>query len=111
MSAKVSLVNVLQQNAGRISKRHLRIGTYLSIICLTRAEQSLERVIGGNDESGGIHKELAGDVEEDKEKVESAEAENDVDLGDGGLLLKVVEGGIFRQLVRVPPFSTRSNIY
>ena len=93
--------------AGRSPEGGRPICTYLGIIRLTRAEQSLKRVIGGNDKSSGIHKELAGDVEEDKEKVESAEAENDVDLGDGGLLLKVVEGRIFRQLVRMPSFSIR----
>jgi len=70
----------------------------LGVIDLARGEQGLQRVVAGNDESGNVDKELSSNVEEDEEEVETGKAENHVDLGDGGLLLKVVEGGVLGQL-------------
>ena len=63
----------------------------MSIIDLVTAEQCFKRVVSGNDETGKVDEELASDVEEDEEKVETDEAEEDVDLGNAGLLLKVIE--------------------
>jgi hypothetical protein len=76
-------------------------GTYcqpLRVVNLARAEQSVQRVVAGDDEAGNVDEELSSDVEEDEEEVEAGETEDYVDLGDGGLLLKVVEGGVLGQL-------------
>jgi hypothetical protein len=72
--------------------------TYLCVIDLAGAEQSVQRVVAGNDESGNVDEELASNVEEDEEEVETGKTENGVDLGHGGLLLEVVEGGVLGQL-------------
>jgi len=71
----------------------------LSVINFTRAEQCLERVVARNDEAGEIDQELASNVEEDEEEVESPKAEDDIDLGHAGLSLEVVEHRIFAQLL------------
>lgn len=71
----------------------------LSVIDLACAEQSSKRVIAGNDKASDIDQELAGDVEKDEEKVEGAETEDSVDLGDRRLLLEVVESGVLGQLL------------
>ena len=65
-------------------------GQPLGVITLLRSEESLEGVVGRDDEAGGVDEELSSNVEEDKEEVEGAEAEHDVDLGDVGLLLKLL---------------------
>jgi hypothetical protein len=70
----------------------------VGVIGLARGEQSLERVVTGNEETSKVDEELASDVEEDEEEVEGTETEDDVDLGDGALLLKVVEGRVLGQL-------------
>jgi len=71
----------------------------LSIINLASAEQCLEGVVSGDDETGEVNEELATDVEEDEEEVETDKAEEDVDLGDIGLLFEVVEHGILAQFL------------
>jgi hypothetical protein len=76
-------------------------GTYcqpLSVVNLARAEQSVQGIVAGNDETGDVDEELSSDVEEDQKEVETGETEDDIDLGDGRLLLKVVEGGVLGQL-------------
>jgi hypothetical protein len=70
----------------------------VGVIGLARGEQSLERVVAGDEETGKVDEELASDVEEDEEEGEGTETEDDVDLGDGALLLKVVEGRVLGQL-------------
>lgn len=70
----------------------------LRIIGLAAGEQRLEGEVGGDDESGSVDQELAGNVKEDEEEVQSAETEHNVDFWDAGLLLKVVESWVFRQL-------------
>ena len=70
----------------------------MGVIGLARGEEGLERVVAGDEEAGKVDEELASDVEEDEEEVEGAETEDDVDLGDGALLLKVVEGRVLGQL-------------
>jgi hypothetical protein len=74
-------------------------GQPLGVITLLRSEESLEGVVGRDDEAGGVDKELSSNVEEDKEEVEGAEAENDVDLGDVGLLLKLLQLRVLGQLL------------
>ena len=58
----------------------------------------MQRVVAGDDKAGNVDKELAGNVEEDQEEVEAGETKDGVDLGNRGLLLKVVEGGVLGQL-------------
>lgn len=70
----------------------------MCVISLAAGEQGLERVVGWEGKAGSVDEELAGDVEEDEEEVESAETEDDVDLGDAGLLLEVVEGWVLGEL-------------
>ena len=70
----------------------------MGVIGLARGEESLERVVAGNEEASKVDEELASNVEEDEEEVEGTETEDDVDLGDGALLLKVVEGRVLGQL-------------
>jgi hypothetical protein len=72
--------------------------TYLSVIDLAGGEQSVQGVVAGDDESSNVDKELASNVEEDEEEVEAGETEDSVGLGDGGLLLEVVEGGVLGEL-------------
>jgi len=70
----------------------------LSIIDLAGAEQGVQRVVAGDEESSDVNEESTGNVEEDQEEVESTEAQDDVDLGHRRLLLEVVEGGVLGQL-------------
>jgi hypothetical protein len=70
----------------------------VGVIGLSLGEQSLERVVTRDDEASKVDEELASDVEEDEEEVEGTETEDDVDLGDGALLLKVVESRVLGQL-------------
>jgi hypothetical protein len=70
----------------------------LSVIDLAGGEQSVQGVVAGDDESSNVDKELASNVEEDEEEVEAGETEDSVGLGDGGLLLEVVEGGVLGEL-------------
>lgn len=77
------------------------VGQPLGVIRLCRGEQGLERVVAGNDKAGNVDEQLAGNVEEDEEEVEGTEAKDEVDLGDGGLLLKVGEDGVLGQLETV----------
>jgi len=72
--------------------------TYLSVIDLAGAEESGQRVVAGDNKARDVNEELAGDVEEDEEEVEGSKAQDRVDLGHRSLLLKVVEGGVLRQL-------------
>ena len=70
----------------------------MGVIGLARGEESLERVVAGNEEASKVDEELASNVEVNEEEVEGTETEDDVDLGDGALLLKVVEGRVLGQL-------------
>ena len=62
------------------------------------AKQRTERVVGGNNEASKVGKKLTAEVEDDEEEVESSDTDDGVGLGNAGLLLKVVEGGVFRKL-------------
>ena len=70
----------------------------MGVIGLGLREQSLERVVTRDDEASKVDEELASNVEEDEKEVEGTETEDDVDLGDGALLLKVVESRVRGQL-------------
>lgn len=70
----------------------------LCVIGLAAAEKGLQGVVGRNGETGGVDQELAGNVKEDEEEVEGADAEDYVDLGDGGLLFERVELGVLGEL-------------
>ena len=72
-------------------------GEPLCVIGLSAAEQGLEGVVGWDREPGRVHQKLAGNVKEDEEEVKGAESEDDVDFGDAGLLLEVVEGWVLGQ--------------
>jgi hypothetical protein len=70
----------------------------LSVVGLGGGEQSVERVEGRDDESSNVDEEFTSDVEEDEGEVEDSETEDDVDLGDAGLLLKLVELRVLGEL-------------
>mgnify|MGYP000288656221 CR=1 FL=1 len=72
----------------------------MGVIGLARGEESLERVVAGDDETGKVDEELAGNVEEDKEEVQGGKTEDNVDLGDRALSLKVVECRVLGELYR-----------
>jgi len=71
---------------------------YLGIVGFAGAEECLEGIVSGNDETGKVDKEIAANVEEDEEEVEADKTKEGVDLGDAGLLLEVVEGRILGEL-------------
>lgn len=80
------------------SKEGVDRDAYLGIIDCARTEQSFQGIVSWNKKSSKIHKKFAGNVEEDKEKVDADEAEKGVDLWHRSLLFEVVEHGIFGQL-------------
>lgn len=58
----------------------------------------MEGVVTGNQETGKVDEELASNVKEDQEEVDSDKAEDDIDLGDIGLTLKVGKDGVLGEL-------------
>jgi hypothetical protein len=74
-------------------------GQPLGVIGLASAEEGLEGVVGRDDEAGGVDEELSSDVEEDQEEVQGTKAEDDVDLGHIGLLLKLLQLRVLGQLL------------
>lgn len=56
--------------------------SHLSVISRTRSKQGTKRVITGDQETGKVNQELAGNVKEDEEKVDADKAKDGVDLGD-----------------------------
>jgi hypothetical protein len=72
--------------------------SYLSVIRGTRSEEGLEGVVTGKKETGEVDEELASDVEEHEEEVDSDKTQDGVDLGNGGLTLKVVKDGVLGEL-------------
>lgn len=71
----------------------------LGIIGLAGREDSFKGIVSGEDETSKVGKDLTSKVEENEEEVEADNTKNGVDLGDGRLLLEVVEDLILRQLV------------
>jgi hypothetical protein len=80
------------------SDRGKLLESYLSIICLARAEESFHRIVTWDEEAGKVHEELASNVEEDQEHIDGSESKKDVDLRDVRLLLEVVESRVLGQL-------------
>jgi hypothetical protein len=72
--------------------------TNLGVINLAGAEQGVQRVVAGDDEASNVDKKLASNVKEDEEEVQASETQDGVGLGDGCLLLEVVEGGVLAKL-------------
>lgn len=72
--------------------------TYLRVINLAGTEERIERVIPRQYETSKVDEKLAGDVKENQEEVQAEESKDDVDLGDRGLLLEIVESWIFGEL-------------
>lgn len=70
----------------------------MSVVGLAGGEEGLKRVIAGDDETGKVGEELSSNVEEDGKEVESCDTQDNVDLGDGGLRLKVVEQVVLGEL-------------
>lgn len=68
----------------------------LCIIGFADTEQSLERIITRNDESGKIGKQLSSDVEKYEEKVGCEQAKEGVHLRYRCLLLEVIQNRVFR---------------
>ena len=87
-----SSAKILEATVKKKKQTHLRV--ILGPLCKER----LERVVGGDQEARKVDQKLAGDVEEDQEKVDADQAEDSVDLGNGALALKVVEDGVFGEL-------------
>ena len=86
---------------GRNLTKH--VPTYsepLGIIMLAGGKERIERVVSGEDESSEVGKELAAEVEDDQEEVESNEANDGIGLGHAGGLLDVDEGRVLGQLLR-----------
>lgn len=78
---------------------HSTHGQPLGVIGLAGAEEGLERVVGRDDEAGGVDEELSSNVEEDQEEVQGTEAEDDIDLGHIGPLLKLLQLRVLGQLL------------
>jgi hypothetical protein len=70
----------------------------LGIISFAHGEQGLKRVITRDNEASKVCQELSTEVEEDEKEVCCSKAENDIDLGDRGLLFEVVQEGILGKL-------------
>lgn len=70
----------------------------LGIIGLAGRENSFERIVSGDDESSKVGKDLSSEVKQDEEEVEADNSKDGVNLGDGCLLLEVVEDLVLRQL-------------
>lgn len=73
-------------------------GQPLGVISLAAGEQRLKRVVRRDSEAGSVDEELASDVKEDEEEVQSAQTEDHVDLWDICLLLEVVESRVLGEL-------------
>jgi len=75
------------------------VGKPLGIVDGVGGEEGVQGVVRRNGKADSIDEELGGNVEEDEEEVKSAEAEDNIDLGNRGLLLKVVEHLVLCELL------------
>jgi hypothetical protein len=71
----------------------------LSVIDLASTEERIQRIVSWDYETGKVDQEFTPNVKEDEEEVEPDESEEDIDLGNAGLFLEVVEDRIFRELL------------
>lgn len=76
-----------------------RMQTYLCIIGFATAEQGFQRVVSGEQETSEVDEELASNVEENEEEVETEKAEDNINFRHRGLLFKAVKRGILGELV------------
>lgn len=74
--------------------------THLGVIRGARSEEGLERVVTGEEETGEVNEELASDVEENEEEVDADKTQDDIDLGDAGLALQVVQNRVLGKLLK-----------
>lgn len=62
----------------------------LRVVILVIGEESIQRIVAGDDKASKVGEELATEVEDDEEKVQGGQAHDSVGLGDTGALLNVV---------------------
>ena len=74
------------------------LGSHLSIIALAGREEGIHGIVSRDQKAGKVDKELARDVEEDEEEVNSSEAKEGIDFRHGCLLFKIVEHRILGEL-------------
>ena len=84
-------------------ERCTEVSTYRQPLCIVRfadTEKCFQRIISGNDETSQINEKRPSNIEKDQEEVETDKAEEDINLRNTGLLLKIVESRILGQLSR-----------
>lgn len=86
-------------NGATLIRQVSTYGKPLGIILLVGGKERVERVVSGEDEASKVGEELAAEVEDDKEEVESNKADGGIGLGNAGGLLEVVEGRVLGQLL------------
>jgi len=70
----------------------------LSVVNFASAEECLQGVIGGDDETSKVGQELTAEVEDDEEEVEGNKSNSSIDFGNRGLFLEVVERWVLGEL-------------
>ena len=70
----------------------------MCVVNFAGAEQCFQGIVSGKDKTSEVDQEFAPNVKEDKEEVETDKAEESINLGNAGLLLKVIESGVFGEL-------------
>lgn len=82
----------------RMCERGGAYGQPLSVVRRAGGEESVQGVVARDGETGNVGQELAAEVEDDEEEVESDHADNSVGLGHRGAALEVDERGILAEL-------------
>jgi len=59
----------------------------------------MQRIVCRNSKADGIDEKFGGNIEENKEEVETSETEDNVDLGDTSLLFEVVHELVLAELL------------
>jgi len=78
---------------------HYPVSEPLSVIRLPNTEECVKGIVSRYHKSSNIGEELTGNVEEDEEEVECAQAEESVNLGNRGLLFQIVQNRVLRKLL------------
>lgn len=84
--------------ATRRERQIVTHGQPLGVVLLGVGEQGAQRVVARNHKTGKVCEELATNVEDDQEEVESGNTDDGIGLGNTNLLLEVVKGGVFGEL-------------
>jgi len=79
--------------------KHHPVSQPLRVILSVGGEQSLQGVVSRDDEACKVSEELAAEVEDDEEEVESGQSNGSVGFGHARLLLYVVQGGVLGKLL------------